>query len=88
MPVKKSLAQTYGPARLLNEDAADLDIAVALVAGPREHRQTATRLESAAHQRLGKRDVERYSQGNRNWCANSCGRADVGGGIGRRDTGS
>ncbi len=79
---------TLWAARLLNGDDADLDIAAALVAGAGEHRQTATRLGSAAHQRLGEPDVERYSYGNRNRRADGCGRAYVGGGIGRRDTGS
>ncbi len=64
---------------------ADIIVA-ALVAGPGEYRQTATRLGLAAHQRLGKPDVERYSQGDRNRRADGCGRADVGGGIGRRNT--
>jgi len=73
---------------LLNGDDANLDIAAALVAGLGEHRQTATRLKSATHQRLGESDEERYSHGKRNRCADSCGRADVGGGIGRRDTGA
>lgn len=60
--------------------------ATGLVAGLGKHRQTATRLESAADQRLGKRDVERYSDTNRNRRADGCGRTDVGGGVGRRDT--
>ena len=63
------------------------DLATALVAGLGSHRQTATRLGLAAHQRLGKPDVERYSQGDRNRRADGCGRAYVGGGISRRDTG-
>ncbi len=40
-----------------------------------------TRLKSAA-QRLGQPDEERYAQGDRNRCANGCGRTDVGRGIG------
>ena len=64
------------------------DLAAALVAGPGEHRQTATRLASVGHQRLGEPDEERYSHGKRNRRADGCGRADVGGGVGRRDTGS
>ncbi len=66
----------------------DLDKAAGLVAGVGEHRLTATRLESAAHHRLGESDEERYSQGDRNRRADGCGRANVGRGIGRRDTGS
>lgn len=64
----------------------DLDKAAGLVAGVGEHRLTATRLVSAAHHRLGERHVERYSQANRNRRADGCGSADIGGGIGRRDT--
>ncbi len=75
-------------ARLLNGDNADLDLAVALVAEPGKHRQTATRLRYSAHQRLGEPDEERYAYSKGNWRADGCGRADVGGGIGRRDTSS
>ena len=75
-------------ARLLNGDDADLDIAAALVAGQGSTGRPQPHLGSAAHQSLGERDVERYSQGNRNRRADGCGRADVGGGIGRRDTSS
>ena len=39
----------------------DLDIGAVLVAGSGETWQTSTRRGSAAHQRLGEPDVERYS---------------------------
>ena len=64
------------------------DLATALVASLDEYPQTATRLGLAAHQCLGEPNVKRYSNGNRNWRADGCGRADVCRGIGRRDTAS
>jgi len=70
--------------RLLNEDDADINIVAPLVAAGQSGRLQP--IWDSATQRLGETDEERYSQGQRNWRTDGCGRADIGGGIGRRDT--
>ncbi len=54
--------------------------------GLRKYQQTETRLGLASHHRLCQSHENWYSQGDRNWRADRCGRAYIGGGISRRDT--